>query len=181
MSEWINFDAVVDSSMYIIKWSAKSWKKLFESSPTCNTIWSSFCSTFFRVFIFLPSSRFSLTWILFEWQINFRLQPPIFRVIKPVFVVTEPTNFSNVTSFFLCRFAPIIGQFKISDIATMSFLLNQIWGRIVKVGGLMGRPDLLFVFDADEIENVSNCCFATKALALRIESFMTNVNDWKQF
>jgi hypothetical protein len=37
----------------------------------------------------------------------------------------------------------------------MSFLLNITWGRIVKVGGLMGRPDLLFVFDADEIENVS--------------------------
>lgn len=37
----------------------------------------------------------------------------------------------------------------------MSFLLNQVWGRIVKVGGLMGRPDLLFVFDADEIEKVS--------------------------
>lgn len=55
----------------------------------------------------------------------------------------------------ICRFAPIIGQFKISDIATMSFLLNQVWGRIVKVGGLMGRPDLLFVYDADEIENVS--------------------------
>lgn len=53
------------------------------------------------------------------------------------------------------RFAPIIGQFKISDIATMSFLLNQVWGRVVKVGGLMGRPDLLFVFDADEIEKVS--------------------------
>lgn len=54
----------------------------------------------------------------------------------------------------LYRFFPIIGQFKISEIATMSFLLNQVWGRCVKVGGLMGRPDLLFVFDADEIEKV---------------------------
>jgi hypothetical protein len=57
-------------------------------------------------------------------------------------------------SQFTLRFAPIIGQFKISDIATMSFLLNQIYGKIVKVGGLMGRPDLLFVYDADEIEKV---------------------------
>jgi hypothetical protein len=57
-------------------------------------------------------------------------------------------------SQFTFRFAPIIGQFKISDIATMSFLLNQIYGKIVKVGGLMGRPDLLFVYDADEIEKV---------------------------
>lgn len=56
------------------------------------------------------------------------------------------------------RFAPIIGQFKISDIATMSFLLNQVWGKCVKVGGLMGRPDLLFVFDADEIEKVGLMC-----------------------
>jgi hypothetical protein len=37
----------------------------------------------------------------------------------------------------------------------MSFLLNQVFGKIVKVGGLMGRPDLLFVYDADEIEKVS--------------------------
>jgi hypothetical protein len=56
--------------------------------------------------------------------------------------------------FILNRFFPLIGQFKISDIATMSFLLNQVWGRIVKVGGLMGRPDLLFVYDANEIEKV---------------------------
>lgn len=52
------------------------------------------------------------------------------------------------------RFAPIIGQFKISDIATMSFLLHQVYGKIVKVGGLIGRPDLVFVYDADEIEKV---------------------------
>lgn len=37
----------------------------------------------------------------------------------------------------------------------MSFLLNQVWGKVVKVGGLIGRPDLLFVFDADEIEKVN--------------------------
>lgn len=36
----------------------------------------------------------------------------------------------------------------------MSFLLNQVFGRIVKVSGLMGRPDLLFVYDCDEIEKV---------------------------
>lgn len=60
-----------------------------------------------------------------------------------------------IQKFLFHRFFPIIGQFKVSDIATMSFLLNQVWGRIVKVGGLMGRPDLLFVFDADEIEKVN--------------------------
>lgn len=67
-------------------------------------------------------------------------------------VSSRITSFNDSTTYF--RFAPIIGQFKISDIATMSFLLNQVWGRVVKVGGLMGRPDLLFVFDADEIEKV---------------------------
>lgn len=65
-------------------------------------------------------------------------------------------NINKIIIILTSRFAPLIGQFKISDIATMSFLLNQVWGRIVKVGGLMGRPDLLFVFDADEIEKVSN-------------------------
>lgn len=67
--------------------------------------------------------------------------------------ISLPT-FLNVLFLSIFRFAPLIGQFKISDIATMSFLLNQIYGRIVKVGGLMGRPDLLFVYDCDEIEKV---------------------------
>lgn len=49
---------------------------------------------------------------------------------------------------------PIIGQFQISDIARVSYILNERWGRIVRLGGLLGRPDLLFVYDADEIEKV---------------------------
>lgn len=63
----------------------------------------------------------------------------------------------------------MIGQFKVSDIATMSFLLNQVWGRIVKVGGLMGRPDLLFVFDADEIEKVNDCESAKTTVSERMQ------------
>lgn len=39
----------------------------------------------------------------------------------------------------------------------MTHLLNQVYGKIVKVGGLIGRPDLLFVYDADEIEKVIEC------------------------
>lgn len=50
---------------------------------------------------------------------------------------------------------PVIGQFDISDIARVSYLLHEQWGRIVRLGGLLGRPDLLFVYDADEIEKVS--------------------------
>lgn len=49
---------------------------------------------------------------------------------------------------------PVIGQFQISDIARVSFLLHEQWGKIVRLGGLLGRPDLLFVYDADEIEKV---------------------------
>lgn len=49
---------------------------------------------------------------------------------------------------------PIIGQYQISDIARVSYILNERWGRIVRLGGLLGRPDLLFVYDADEIEKV---------------------------
>jgi hypothetical protein len=56
-------------------------------------------------------------------------------------------------SFFF-RLFPIIGQYKISDVAKISFLLHENYGRIVRLGGLIGRPDLLFVYDADEIEKV---------------------------
>lgn len=49
---------------------------------------------------------------------------------------------------------PIIGQYQISDIARVSYILHERWGRIVRLGGLLGRPDLLFVYDADEIEKV---------------------------
>lgn len=52
------------------------------------------------------------------------------------------------------RLLPVIGQYQISDIAKISFLLHEMYGRIVKLGGLIGRPDLLFVYDADEIEKV---------------------------
>lgn len=55
------------------------------------------------------------------------------------------------------RLMPVIGQFQISDIARVSYILHERWGRIVRLGGLLGRPDLLFVYDADEIEKV--CVF----------------------
>lgn len=62
----------------------------------------------------------------------------------------------NWTSFISIhhRLMPVIGQFQISDIARVSFLLHEQWGKIVRLGGLLGRPDLLFVYDADEIEKV---------------------------
>lgn len=51
---------------------------------------------------------------------------------------------------------PIIGQYTISDVAKISSLLHERYGRIVRFSGLIGRPDLLFIYDADEIEKVSN-------------------------
>lgn len=56
---------------------------------------------------------------------------------------------------FPYRFAPIIGQYKISDVADMSYQLYKYFGRIVRVSGLIGRPDLLFIYDLDETEKVS--------------------------
>lgn len=111
-------------------WStlSSSWRFLFHHTANLICIWN---LPFFSVEIYIFSFYASL-------------------------VSSRITSFNDSTTYF--RFAPIIGQFKISDIATMSFLLNQVWGRVVKVGGLMGRPDLLFVFDADEIEKVRMEC-----------------------
>jgi len=53
---------------------------------------------------------------------------------------------------------PIIGQYTISDVAKISSLLHERYGRIVRFSGLIGRPDLLFIYDADEIEKVSRLC-----------------------
>lgn len=47
---------------------------------------------------------------------------------------------------------PVIGQYTISDVAKISFRLHKQYGEIVRFSGLIGRPDLLFIFNADEIE-----------------------------
>lgn len=52
------------------------------------------------------------------------------------------------------RLLPLIGQYQISDTARISQMFYDEYGKIVRLGGLMGRPDLLFVYDADEIEKV---------------------------
>lgn len=52
------------------------------------------------------------------------------------------------------RLLPVIGQYQISDFASVSEKLYEQYGRIVRLGGLLGRPDLLFIYDADEIEKV---------------------------
>ncbi|XP_075168655.1 cytochrome P450 49a1 [Haematobia irritans] len=52
------------------------------------------------------------------------------------------------------RFAPLIGHYKISDLDKVMKELHINYGKIAKVGGLIGHPDLLFVFDGDEIRNI---------------------------
>jgi hypothetical protein len=44
------------------------------------------------------------------------------------------------------------GQYRVADLATCSANFRRQYGNIVKLTGLVGRPDLLFVYDADEIE-----------------------------
>jgi cytochrome P450 len=50
------------------------------------------------------------------------------------------------------RFFPIIGEYSISEIAKISFQLHQDFGEICKVTNVLGREDMVFVFNADEIE-----------------------------
>ncbi|KAL6426027.1 hypothetical protein ACFW04_008960 [Cataglyphis niger] len=52
------------------------------------------------------------------------------------------------------RLLPLIGQYQISDVAKISQMFYDEYGKIVRLSGLIGRPDLLFVYDADEIEKV---------------------------
>ncbi|XP_066257198.1 probable cytochrome P450 301a1, mitochondrial [Euwallacea similis] len=52
------------------------------------------------------------------------------------------------------RLLPVVGQYDISDVAKLSALFYQEYGKIVKLSGLVGRPDLLFIYDVDEIEKI---------------------------
>ncbi|XP_044746952.1 probable cytochrome P450 49a1 [Coccinella septempunctata] len=52
------------------------------------------------------------------------------------------------------RFAPFIGQYKIHELDKVMWSLRREYGNIVKVGGLVGHPDLLFVFNGDDIRKV---------------------------
>lgn len=52
------------------------------------------------------------------------------------------------------RLLPMIGEYQISEMAKVSQMFYDEYGKIVRLSGLMGRPDLLFVYDADEIERI---------------------------
>lgn len=46
------------------------------------------------------------------------------------------------------------GDFKIQEIDKVSKRLFKQYGDIVKIEGLMGRPDMVFLYDADEIQKI---------------------------
>uniref|UniRef100_A0A1B0G778 Cytochrome P450 n=1 Tax=Glossina morsitans morsitans TaxID=37546 RepID=A0A1B0G778_GLOMM len=52
------------------------------------------------------------------------------------------------------RFAPFIGHYKISKLDKVMKELHTNYGKIAKIGGLIGHPDLLFIFDGDEIRKI---------------------------
>ncbi|XP_058806914.1 probable cytochrome P450 49a1 isoform X2 [Phymastichus coffea] len=52
------------------------------------------------------------------------------------------------------RFIPFIGDFKICEVDKVSKRLHERYGDVVKIEGLLNRPDMVFVYDADEIERI---------------------------
>ncbi|KAF7378859.1 hypothetical protein HZH66_015093 [Vespula vulgaris] len=52
------------------------------------------------------------------------------------------------------RFIPYIGDFKIQSVDKVSKRLHERYGDIVKIENLLGRPDMVFVYDANEIERI---------------------------
>lgn len=76
----------------------------------------------------------------------------IFANAKPYSEVPGPKPIPILGNTW--RMVPIIGQFDISEFAKVTKMFLDKYGRIVRLGGLIGRPDLLFVYDADEIERM---------------------------
>jgi len=54
----------------------------------------------------------------------------------------------------ICVCVCFSGQYQVSDLGRVSHILHEEYGDIVRLGGLVGRPDLLFVFDANETERI---------------------------
>ncbi|KPJ14777.1 putative cytochrome P450 49a1 [Papilio machaon] len=52
------------------------------------------------------------------------------------------------------RFVPYIGGYSVEHVDKVCLSLREKYGKCVKMAGLLGRPDMLFVFDAGEVERV---------------------------
>jgi cytochrome P450 family 49 subfamily A len=46
------------------------------------------------------------------------------------------------------------GNYRVEEVDKVSARLYKEYGPVVKLSGLIGRPDMVFLFDADEIEKV---------------------------
>ncbi|KAJ9592119.1 hypothetical protein L9F63_001347 [Diploptera punctata] len=72
--------------------------------------------------------------------------------VKPYSEVPGPREFPLVGNAW--RFLPFIGHFSIEQLDQVMWSLYRDYGKVVKVGGLVGHPDLVFVFDGNCIEQV---------------------------
>ncbi|KAK9877540.1 hypothetical protein WA026_018647 [Henosepilachna vigintioctopunctata] len=73
-------------------------------------------------------------------------------MVKPYDAIPGPKQLPLIGNAW--RFAPLIGQYKINELDKVMWSLKKEYGNIVKVGGLIGHPDLLFVFNGDYIRKV---------------------------
>lgn len=80
------------------------------------------------------------------------VNPPDITHVKPYTSIPGPKPIPILGNTW--RVFPFIGQYDISDVAKLSEMLYRHYGNIVRLSGLIGRPDLLFVYDVDEIERV---------------------------
>ncbi|XP_030750650.1 probable cytochrome P450 49a1 [Sitophilus oryzae] len=74
------------------------------------------------------------------------------QIVQPYSAIPGPKELPLIGNAW--RFAPLIGQYKIHELDKVMWSLYKDYGRIVKVGGLIGHPDLLFVFNGEDIKNV---------------------------
>lgn len=68
------------------------------------------------------------------------------RIICILYSLLKPNEYVSM----IC----VSGQYSIQDLDKVMYSLQRQYGKIAKVGGLVGHPDLLFVFDGDEIRKI---------------------------
>ncbi|XP_049791348.1 probable cytochrome P450 301a1, mitochondrial [Schistocerca nitens] len=71
---------------------------------------------------------------------------------RPYQQVPGPTPLPIVGNTW--RFLPLVGDFSIPGMAGVCERLRAQFGPVVRLSGLLGRPDMLFLFDADLVERV---------------------------
>ncbi|KRT81820.1 cytochrome P450 [Oryctes borbonicus] len=100
-----------------------------------------------RIMYFLRRHRSQAAVILDDLSV-----PQELPHIKPYNAIPGPKPIPILGNTW--RLLPIIGQYDVSDVARLSDIIYRDYGKIARLSGLIGRPDLLFVYDADEIEKI---------------------------